>query len=167
MYAIGKDGVRAEGADEKAAKRELRKRMAAQRKRDEEAAAKHKVAEMEAMANGYRVYSVVGRAAGKKLHVPWRLCAIREGGYGVARVFCQERDKWGYKFEGQGGDAIMFPFHGNHITHWLCNGAGFPLAVVMQNDGKELMLACGICEGVVVLRDLPGVTPGLFQKELE
>lgn len=47
------------------------------------------------------------------------------------------------------------------------HGAGFPLAVVMQNDGKELMLACGICEGVVVLRDLPGVTPGLFQKELE
>lgn len=164
MYAIEVGGIRVEAENESSAKRELRKRMAAQEKKDQEAAANYKRAESIAMENGYRILCAIARAGRKKLQVQWRICDVKENGFGVAKVYCEKRAQWGFRFEGFNGCATIFPY--DAIVKWLCNGAGYPIAVALRSGGKTYMMACGVAHETVVMRDLPGISPEMFQEEL-
>lgn len=170
MYVIEKDGVRVEGADERSAKKELRRRMEEQRKRDQEESDRRAVAKNVAMVNGYKILRLVAdrRAKRQSLRsIPWRVCRVKEGGYGVVKFYDDERCQWGYRIEDNVTEGVMFPYHGNPVTHWLCDGAGWPIAIRMEGAGDCEMFAVGIHDGIVVLEDLPGVKAGDFQAELE
>ncbi len=162
-YAIETDLGRFEGDNEKDAKRKLRKATAEQRKKDAAEHAKYNRAMDQAHRNAYAVYEYKGR--GKKMPRGWRILPVTKDSYSCRLIEgvneCKQRK---YRIETDKGNGFVSPY--DDITHYLENGAGFCMAVVIEKQDCELF-AVGIHEGRVAWVSLPGIKAAEFSQPKE
>lgn len=142
MYAIETSLGRFEADTEKDAKKQLRKAQREQAKRDAEENARSKAARSKACEAAYQIYD---NAARGECPPGWRLQPVGANRWAVRETYDHNRGQRGYIIEGDGHEsATVFPY--DPITHFVENGAGFCIAVIIANQDCDLF-AVGVHEG--------------------
>lgn len=162
MYAIETDIGRFEADTEKDAKKLLR---AARRKQDAidaENARKYEQARLRAFQHAYNVYERKGR--GEEMPRGWRIKPVTttNDSYACREFWSEEKHSRAYRIDGgANGVADVSPY--DPITHYLENGSGYCIAVVIANQDSELF-AVGVYDGIACWVPLYGVSISEFRQ---
>lgn len=159
MYAIETDLGRFEADTEKDAKKLLREAKIKQDKLDAIENEMHVMARHLACRSAYWIYSHRGEKDGYPSG--WRLKPVTESSYPCRLIFDAEAGLRTFLVETSDDSATIRPY--DRITHCVESGAGYCIAIAIENQDCELF-AVGIHEGRICWLPLFGVAMSEFTK---
>jgi hypothetical protein len=158
-YTITTDAHSVVGKDERDAKRKLRAAMKAQAVKDEKANRIHEQCRLLACKSAYIILE--RKMRGESMPCGWRIKTPHQ--HNAVREVRDDSAPFGraWRIYTDKGEAQVSPY--DNITHYLENGAGFCMAIVIEGQDCELF-AVGVSEEVCAWVPLYGISMDEFRK---